>query len=236
MGEESPILEREMARVTAESRTLTRERLVRTAAERFAHDGFEGAKVDRISIEAGFAKGTLYNYFPSKEALFAAVIEQAAQRAARLYAGSLPGGTARERLLALAQADVRVLREQEPFTRVLVREAMSFRPETYPLIVRHLAPFLAAVEAALADGARRGEVRRNAPPAQLALLFTGLLSMYYVQHWGSGGAWPALDDVPALVVEAFLDGAAPRPSRPPRRATRARSPRRRPRAGPRGRR
>jgi AcrR family transcriptional regulator len=211
-----------MARVTAESKTLTRERLVRTAAERFARDGFEGASVDRISIEAGFAKGTLYNYFPSKEALFAAVIEQAAQRAAHLYAGSLPGGTARERLLALARADVRVLRGQEPFTRVLVREAMSFRPETYPLIVRHLAPFLSAVEAALADGARRGEVRRDTPPAQLALLFTGLLSMHYVQHWGSGGAWPALDDVPELVVEAFLDGAAPRSARSRQRAARTR--------------
>jgi AcrR family transcriptional regulator len=225
-----------MARVTAESKNLTRERLVRTAAERFARDGFEGASVDRISIEAGFAKGTLYNYFPSKEALFAAVIEEAARRAAHLYAGSLPGGTARERLLALARADVRVLREQEPFTRVLVREAMSFRPETYPLIVRHLTPFLAAVEAALAEGARRGEVRRDAPPAQLALLFTGLLSMHYVQHWGSGGVWPALADVPELVVEAFLDGAAPRPARAPRRAARARAPRGRPGARARGRR
>jgi AcrR family transcriptional regulator len=214
-----------MGRVTAESKAITRGRLIRTAAERFARDGFEGASVDRISVEAGFAKGTLYNYFPSKEALFAAVIEQAARRAARLYAGSLPGGTARERLLALARADVQVLREQEPFTRVLVREAMGFRPETYPLIVRHLAPFLAAVEATLADGARRGEVRRDAPPAQLALLFTGLLSMHYVQHWGSGGAWPALHDVPELVVDAFLDGAAPRPARALRRVATIHPPR-----------
>lgn len=220
-----------MVRVTEKSKAITRERLICTAAERFARDGFDGASVDRISIEAGFAKGTLYNYFPSKEALFAAVIEQAARRAARLSTGSLPGGTARERLLALARADVQVLREQEPFTRVLVREAMSFRPETYPLIVRHLAPFLAAVEAALARGARRGEVRRDAPPAQLALLFTGLLSMHYVQHWGSSGTWPSLDDVPELVVDAFLDGAAPRPARAPRRAATTR-PRRR--SGPRG--
>jgi len=202
-----------MARVTSGSKAITRQRLLQTAAELFARDGFEGASVDRISVEAGFAKGTVYNYFPSKDALFAAVIEEAARRAAELYAGSHPSGTVRERLLGLARADVQVLREQEPFTRVLVREAMTFRAETYPLIVRHLAPFLRVVEETLADGARRGEVRGDAPPAQLALVFTGLLSLHYVQHWGSEASWPALDDVPELVVSAFLDGAAPRSRR-----------------------
>jgi AcrR family transcriptional regulator len=214
-----------MARVTKESKTITRGRLVRTAAEHFARDGFDGASVDRISVEAGFAKGTLYNYFPSKEGLFAAVIEEASRRAADLYAEHSPRSTVRERLLTLARADVQVLREQEAFTRVLVREAMSFRTETYPLIVRHLAPFLAVVEAALADGVGRGEVRPDAPTSQLALVFTGLLSLHYVQHWGSGGVWPALDEVPDLVVRAFLDGAAPRPSQPRRAGTRARVPR-----------
>jgi AcrR family transcriptional regulator len=202
-----------MARVSPESRTITRQRLLEAAAGRFARDGFEGARVDRISVEAGYAKGTVYNYFRSKEAVFAAVIEEASRRAAEIYAESHSSGTVRERLHSLAQADVQVLREQEPFTRVLVREALSFRPETYPLIVRHLAPFLGVVEAALAEGVGRGEIRPEPPPAQLALVFTGLLSLHYVQHWGSGGTWPTLDDIPALVVSAFLDGAAPRPRR-----------------------
>jgi len=206
-----------MARVTAASKAITRQRLLQTAAERFARDGFEGASVDRISVEAGFAKGTVYNYFPSKEALFAAVIEEASRRAAELYAGSRPSGSVRARLLTLARADVQVLREQEAFTRVLIREALSFRPETYPLIVRHLEPFLAVVAETLAEGARRGEVRSDAPVAQLALVFTGLLSLHYVQHWGSEGTWPALDDIPELVVSTFLDGAAPRPTRAPGR-------------------
>jgi AcrR family transcriptional regulator len=220
-----------MARVSSESKATTRRRLLETAAERFARDGFEAASVDRISLAAGFAKGTVYNYFPSKEALFAAVIEEASRRAAELYARARPSGTARERLLGLARADVQVLREQEPFTRVLVREAMSFRAETYPLIVRHLAPFLGVVEEVLTDGVRCGQVRPDRAPAQLALVFTGLLSLHYVQYWGSGGAWPALDDVPELVVSVFLEGAAPRSRRGPRRATPRRATTRRRAAG-----
>ncbi len=41
----------------------------------------------------------------------------------------------------------------------------------------------------------------------MAVEFLGLLSLFYVQHWGSAGVWPALDEIPELVVEMFLDGA-----------------------------
>jgi Tetracyclin repressor-like, C-terminal domain len=107
----------------------------------------------------------------------------------------------------LARADVAVLREDEPFTKVLVREAMSFRPDTYPLIVRHMAPFVAAVEAILTAGVRDGELHPTHPPGELAALWVGMLSLCYVQHWGSGGAWPSLDAIPELVVDTFLHGA-----------------------------
>jgi hypothetical protein len=33
------------------------------------------------------------------------------------------------------------------------------------------------------------------------------------QHWGSGGAWPPLDDIPDLVVDLLLDGVRPRQAR-----------------------
>jgi hypothetical protein len=45
---------------------------------------------------------------------------------------------------------------------------------------------------------------------QLALLFVGSLSLLYVQHWGSNGTWPSLDEIPELAVTMFFDGAAMR--------------------------
>jgi TetR/AcrR family transcriptional repressor of mexJK operon len=36
----------------------------------FARDGYEGASMAQIAREIGVSKGTLYNYFPSKAALF----------------------------------------------------------------------------------------------------------------------------------------------------------------------
>jgi AcrR family transcriptional regulator len=54
-------------------------KLQSTAAEEFALSGYDGANINTISIHAGFAKGTIYNYFPSKRALLLALIDTTAQ-------------------------------------------------------------------------------------------------------------------------------------------------------------
>jgi len=196
-----------MARLTANAKTRARERLLQAAATRFAADGFEAASVNTISAEAGFAKGTVYNYFSSKDELFGEVIRPACERAVRIGSQAPSSGSLRARLEALAAADVQVLREQEAFMQVLVREAMSFRPQTYSLILAHLAPFLDAVSGALEQAAAEGRLRDDLPPEQLALMFLGFLVLLYIQHWGSGSVWPPLDEVPALATTLFLDGA-----------------------------
>jgi AcrR family transcriptional regulator len=58
--------------------TETRQRLLTAAATEFANKGYVGANVNHISKSAGFAKGTIYNYFPSKRALMLALIDEAA--------------------------------------------------------------------------------------------------------------------------------------------------------------
>lgn len=186
---------------------LIRERLIRTAAEHFARRGFDRARVDEISTDAGFAKGTVYNYFPSKADLFGAVVEQGARLAVNRFAEADRGGTVTDRLTALAQADVSVLREEESFTRVLVREAMAVRPQTHPIISAHLAPFVMKIADVLRCGVEANEIRHDQSCERLAMLFVGMLSLMYVQHWASDGVWPQLDDIPNLVVSMFLDGA-----------------------------
>ena len=56
----------------------TRQQLLAAATAEFAREGYVGANVNRISRAAGFAKGTIYNYFPSKEALMNALIDDIA--------------------------------------------------------------------------------------------------------------------------------------------------------------
>lgn len=53
-----------------------REDIVRAAVEEFRTAGYEATSMDRIAQAAGVSKRTVYNHFPSKQALFALMLEQ----------------------------------------------------------------------------------------------------------------------------------------------------------------
>lgn len=55
-----------------------RQRLLDAACEAFREEGYR-VSIDRIASRAQVARQTLYNHFPSKEALFAEVINHAIQ-------------------------------------------------------------------------------------------------------------------------------------------------------------
>lgn len=59
-------------RVRTESR---RTAIIEAAASVFFEMGYEGASMNEVTRRAGGSKTTLYNYFASKELLFAAVVE-----------------------------------------------------------------------------------------------------------------------------------------------------------------
>jgi AcrR family transcriptional regulator len=197
-------------RLTEQSKGENRQRLLEAAAAEFARSGLEDANINEISLAAGFAKGTVYNHFPSKEALFLAVVEEACELAAA-GAGEVPAeASTRERLRATLASDVEWARAHEDFARVLVREVLTPNPRFYPRVLEAAAPFLSRVQEILADGVRRGEVRADVPVGELALVFVGFGDLALIQHWGSGGAWPSLEQIPELTTGLFLDGAAPR--------------------------
>ncbi|TIV67001.1 MAG: TetR family transcriptional regulator, partial [Mesorhizobium sp.] len=50
--------------------------LVEATARILVRDGFDKASTNRIAEEAGVSIGSLYQYYPSKEALVAAVIDR----------------------------------------------------------------------------------------------------------------------------------------------------------------
>lgn len=53
-----------------------REKLIETAAELFAKNGYHATGIDTILAHAGVAKKTLYNHFRTKEELILAVLRQ----------------------------------------------------------------------------------------------------------------------------------------------------------------
>jgi TetR/AcrR family transcriptional regulator, mexJK operon transcriptional repressor len=63
--------------------TLSREKreaILNGAVEMFAARGFEGASMSMITAAAGVSKGTIYQHFPGKAALFGAAVARECER------------------------------------------------------------------------------------------------------------------------------------------------------------
>jgi AcrR family transcriptional regulator len=62
-------------KVSIQYKIELRERILQSAVTIFSKYGFDKARMEDISLEAGISKGTLYLYFKSKEELFFAICE-----------------------------------------------------------------------------------------------------------------------------------------------------------------
>ena len=120
--------------------------LIEATARILVREGFEKASTNRIAQEAGVSIGSLYQYYPSKEALVAAVIDHHNQqrmqmvRDALAEVAALPVEKAVRKLVAMAieahRIDPklhRILAEQIPRTGRL-KHIEAFNREYYVLV------------------------------------------------------------------------------------------------------
>ena len=68
--------------------TPKRERILSAALKLFAHEPYQAVTMDRVAEAAGVAKGTLYLYFPSKDALYLGILSDGLDGAYRVQQGS----------------------------------------------------------------------------------------------------------------------------------------------------
>jgi AcrR family transcriptional regulator len=124
--------------------------LIEATARILVREGFEKASTNRIAAVAGVSVGSLYQYFPSKEALVAAVIERHRQEIMQVVRSELvqvanqPLGQGVRTLVALAvkahRVDPklhRVLAEQIPRVGRL-EKVETFSRENYALFRAYL--------------------------------------------------------------------------------------------------
>jgi AcrR family transcriptional regulator len=104
------------------------ERILDAAGRVFLEHGFQGASVDEIADVASAGKPTIYARFPSKQALFTAVVERLVRQNTSHYALSCAGDSIEQRLDALAATILtRVLASETiGLIRVAVAEARRF--------------------------------------------------------------------------------------------------------------
>jgi len=104
-----------------------RTEILQAALETFRREGFHAASMDLIAERASVSKRTLYNHFPSKDALFDTVIDGCWQRFVRPEDPAFdPNILVHERLAALARSRMNVLLDPELLAifRMVLAESM----------------------------------------------------------------------------------------------------------------
>lgn len=72
-----------------EAKAATRQKILQAALDVFAHKGYHRAIVDDIVRVSGTSKGAVYHHFPTKEALFIALVDEFASHLATTVAEAI---------------------------------------------------------------------------------------------------------------------------------------------------
>ena len=152
----------------------TRLRILSAAVETFTRHGFDATSVSDICRDAGVSKGAFYHHFPTKQAVFVALLEdwlEDLHGSVRRAIGSEPHAQQRLRRLAALIDRVTVLGTGRiPMFLEFWRQA-SKEPEIWRATVEPFQEFRTSVARLIADGVTEGSFRPVDPEgASLALV------------------------------------------------------------------
>lgn len=163
---------------TDAARDARRHALLDAALDEFFERGFTAARTDDIARRAGFSKGTLYLYFPSKEALFNELVERLTSpnlaQLEQITATAPSLGIALDRFAAFAPQLIRTS-DLPRLMKVLIGDSQGF-PETVKSYRENvLDRVLAAIGAVLAAAKKRGEIDVGDPQLVARLVIAPVL-------------------------------------------------------------
>jgi AcrR family transcriptional regulator len=167
-------------------RSETKGRIFDAALRLFAEKGYVNTTVEEITAAADVAKGTFFNYFPSKEHVLFALSERQEQVVRRAGAAAKDAMTVKPILLELALAIAAGPGRSQLMLRSLLGTAFLNEP-----MVRRLSDVLAIAREEIAKIMRRGqeigELRSDVSAENLAL---GMQSMIF----GTNAIWSLCKD------------------------------------------
>jgi AcrR family transcriptional regulator len=143
----------------ARPRSDIRFRIVHAAREQFLRAGVEGTPLRTIARMARTSIGMVYYYFPNKDDLFFAVVEEVYTALLSDMTQALaPNAPVRERLGRLYSRIGAVSELELSVVRLVVREALTSSARLERLIKRFQRGHIPLVVSALADGVREGNI------------------------------------------------------------------------------
>lgn len=188
-------------------KTETRERIISAAIRIFSERGIEGATVDEIASAADVGKGTIYNYFQTKEEIviaFLIQIERKVQK--RMTAFSSAPGPLKNLLASFLEFQLKLKRPHYQFVRVFFAQ-MFIRGSTSSAWIQELQTVIdPPLQDFFSTLQRRGLVREDVSLQDLVQLFkiihVGLMTTWVME----GPPWQATHRLLQEQMKVFCEG------------------------------
>lgn len=188
---------------------LRRTEILDQAARIFAAKGFHSATVAEIANASGFAIGTLYQFFESKEMLYTAVLTE---KLGMMYAGTQKAVEEEPELLkkieVLVTSQFRFVENNTEFCSIFIRgDYLSLSEGSMELrerMIKDYAVYASFVEGVMRKGIRAG-VLKKMDPSLMADALMGIINSY-ASKWLIAAEGPSLMLNVQPVVDIFLGG------------------------------
>jgi AcrR family transcriptional regulator len=148
----------------------TADAILDAAEALFAERGYEGTSLRDVAERVGVRAPSLYNHFPSKDSLYAAVLERGIGPVLELLATTAAGAGARPDSERVVSEVMALLVRHPHLPRLLLHETLAGGQRLTPMLKRWIAPaFARGGELIQADPAARGWSPELVPHLVLAL-------------------------------------------------------------------
>ncbi|HSE03792.1 MAG TPA: TetR/AcrR family transcriptional regulator [Methylomirabilota bacterium] len=176
----------------------TRDRILQAALEIFAEKGYHRALVDDIVRASRTSKGAVYHHFPSKEALYLALVDEFSARLAEGMAVAIGNAHgALGKVQAALTAGLETFSRHRDLARILLLESASLGPAYQSKRLEVHERFASLIQAYLDDAVAEGSI----PPLDTrvaTLAWLGAVNEVVIQWLNRGRPDLMTEAVPAL--------------------------------------
>lgn len=201
-------MDKEMTMATrlARKKEATKQKIIGAAMQLFKEQGVDGTTMEQIAREADIAKGTLYNYFPVKEAIISEYIQRAfkEKESERIIQFRNMQDTRCRMIFILEVLFAGVQREKEIFEKYFVYQIQNMlslsREDGFKSGMRQLAMEIITL------GQKDGEIRKDLSFDILVALFEFVFVEVAQECYMNPETFDARQTIESC-VDLFMNGA-----------------------------